>query len=375
MNSAKIFKCIIILLILSLVFSLTVSCKESKEDKIVLEELKALTLGILALHYLTEEIPKDLEEGIEGAKSSLDLLELLLEEMEKLHNNWLKEAEAKDEEIKGLKDEIELISVEPDIVEVDRNDEEWEVTVELTKENYGVGGILLDCPAPKPGFIQTGFTYTYDFVVKDYWGKDEPGPGGYVLIRTNTLSENYTTTYDEIVQCVYDPITSTSNSVTDEPGDWFDWESMELIQGRDYTDIDFAEVTLVDSDVVLTMELGGNIPYPETFIPEVSELEYFFALCPLPGFEEWPWYSPAYDGLECLPNAFIILIYENGSWRFGIDYWELGEMKTVILPEDNLQVEENTITMKAPLEALGNPSSFNWLSGTYIDGIADIAPN
>ena len=299
MNTVKIFKGIIILLILSLVLTLGVSCMETKEDKIVLEEFKILTLDILALQYLPEEVPKDVEERIKGAKSSLDLLE----EIEKLYNNWLKEAETKDEEIKGLKDELkltqlDLLSCQEELVEVRNHNEEFDVPVELTP-----------------------------------------------------------------------------NSVTDKPGDWFDWESMKSTQGPEYTDIDFAEVTIVGSDVVFMMELGGNIPYPETFIPEVSELENFFALCPLPGFEEWPWYSPAYDGLECLPNAFIILIYENGSWRFAIDYSELGEIKTVILPEDNLHVEENTITMKASLEALGNPSSFKWLAGTYIDGIADIAPN
>jgi hypothetical protein len=59
----------------------------------------------------------------------------------------------------------------------------------------------------------------------------------------------------------------------------------------------------------------------------------------------------------------------------GISVNKLGEIKTVVLPEDNLRVEENTITMKASLEVLGNPSSFNWLAGTYINGIADIAPN
>ena len=160
----------------------------------------------------------------------------------------------------------------------------------------------------------------------------------------------------------------------DELGDLFDWETREPAQGPGWQDIVLAEVTQRGSDAVFTMELDGNIPYPETFIPGVSELEYFFALCPLPGFEEWRYY-PAYDGLECLPNAFVILMYEDGDWRFGIDYSEGGEMKTVTLPEDNLHVEENIITMKVPLEELGNPSSFRWLAGTYVDGITDIAPN
>lgn len=159
----------------------------------------------------------------------------------------------------------------------------------------------------------------------------------------------------------------------DELGDLFDWETGEPTKGPDHIDIGFAEVTQVGSDAVFTMELDGNIPYPETFIPGVSELEYFFALCPLPGFEEWPWYSPAYDGLECLPNAFVVLMYEDGDWRFDMDYSEGGEMWSITLPEDNLHVEENIITMKAPIEELG--SSFRWLAGTYVDGIADIAPN
>jgi hypothetical protein len=168
----------------------------------------------------------------------------------------------------------------------------------------------------------------------------------------------------------------------DDLGDWINWETGEPGEGPDYIDIISAsvEVTQMKSErllviLIFTMVLNGNIPYPEPPTPGVSELEYFFALCPLPGFEEWPWYSPAYAELDCVPNAFVILVYEDGSWRFDIDYNEGGEVHSITLPWDNLHVEEDTITMEVPIEALGNPWSFNWLAGTYVDGIADIAPD
>jgi len=166
-------------------------------------------------------------------------------------------------------------------------------------------------------------------------------------------------------------------SVTiDPPHDFIRWETGRVAQGVDLSDIVFAEAFTVGLDAVFVMELNDDVPYPATFIPGVSELEYFFAFCLLAGFEEWPWYSPVFDGLDCVPNAFVILVYAEESWRFGFDYAEWEQMQTIPLPEENLQVENNWLIMTFPLELFGeSPGFIRWLAGTYVDGIADIAPN
>jgi len=239
-------------------------------------------------------------------------------------------------------------------------------------------GISLECPAPKQGFYLAGFSYMVDYEIQSYWGKDEASEKGYVFVNTETNVVDGVA-HDEVVLCVYEPIESLGTPqepqpVIDPQEDWFDyWEGKEPRQGPAYTDITSAQVTQVNSDLVFTMELADAVPYPD--IPGAFELEYFFALCPIPNLDEWPWHSPAFDGLECQPNAFSILMYADGIWRFGVDYAENGAMKTIDLPEDNLLIEDNKITFKVPSEAIGNPSSFKWLAGTYADGAADIAPD
>jgi len=60
-------------------------------------------------------------------------------------------------------------------------------------------------PSCRSGYKQTGYTDMVNHVVEDYWGKDTPGPGGYVRLFSKTIVENGVAVHDHVKAAVCDP--------------------------------------------------------------------------------------------------------------------------------------------------------------------------